>query len=370
MGLHIQKLTDLADLKVYFLRYYYRFLCHELRDGVKVLCNKAAAIVCIQYICVNNIVMQSEFQFIASLKEKYALSRVGDDCAVLPSSSVHDLVITADMLVENVDFRLEWMPADSLGHKALAVSLSDIAAMGAQPEWAMVSLAVPADLWNDGSIERFYEGWFRLARNFGVELVGGDISRTVGPLVVDSIVGGRVQRGKAIFRSNARPGDSIYVTGSLGGAAGGLRLLEVNHLPQSKAPELIQRQIEPHPQLKVAKLLQEMNIARAMIDISDGLSSDLGHICSASEVGANIYADSLPVDPNLAEYFGSDECIQMALNGGEDFELLFTSCEKNISLPDTASITLIGEVTANAGIIELIGDGKTSIITPKGYRHF
>jgi len=314
--------------------------------------------------------MPDEFQFIAGLKRKFDLNRIGDDCAVLPFSADSDLIVTADMLVENVDFRFEWASPESLGHKALAVSLSDIAAMGGEPLWALISIAVPKERWDDGSLDLFYDGWHRLALSFGVELVGGDVSRTEGQFVVDSVVGGQVPRGKAILRSGARPGDSIYVTGSLGGAAGGLRLLEEGDNSRPGSTALLRRQLNPQPQVNIAKYLQSEHDITSMIDVSDGLSSDLRHICTASNVGAKIEAELLPVDVGLAEYFGIEESMQMALNGGEDFELLFTSRKNNISSVESGTITRIGEVTSNVGIIEFIRQGKNCILDPGGYRHF
>lgn len=314
--------------------------------------------------------MPTEFEFIQNLKQRYGLRHVGDDCAVLPKDASTDQVVTADMLVENVDFRLEWTTPEALGQKALAVSLSDVAAMGAEPKWAMVSIAAPEQLWKSGLLERFYEGWFMLAHKYGVELVGGDVSGTPDGLVIDSIVGGEVPRGMAVLRSGARPGDSIYVSGSLGGAAGGLELLESGVGVTSENAKIIEKQLKPRPQIELGKLLQELQIATSLIDISDGLSSDLAHICKASGVGARIYAERLPVDKDLRTFFADNEAFLMALNGGEDFELIFTSREKNISLPENVQNTRIGEITANAGNIELIDDEKSVILEPKGYRHF
>jgi thiamine-monophosphate kinase len=280
------------------------------------------------------------------------------------------LVVTADLLVENIDFRLEWTTPEYLGHKSLAVSLSDVAAMGARPAWAMLTAAVPDVLWKSDFLDRFYEGWFSLARNHGVELVGGDVSRSPDKLVIDSIVGGEVAKGSAILRSGAKSGDSIFVGGSLGGAAGGLKLLEKAAEIRDTARELVLRQLKPGPQLTLANLLHSLNIVTSMIDISDGLSSDLRHICDGSGVGARIDAGMVPVDPGLAEYFPPGECLDMALNGGEDFELLFTANSKNISGVENHPLTRIGEITANIGVIELIRQGKSENLEPKGYRHF
>ena len=318
--------------------------------------------------------MQTEFEFIDNLKSKYGLDRIGDDCAVLPKDAETDLLLTADMLVEDIDFRLDWTSPEFLGHKALAVSLSDIAAMGGDPKWAMLSIAVAENLWKTDFLDRFYAGWFVLANEHGVKLIGGDISRSPDELVIDSIVGGEVAKGKAILRSTAKPGDIIFVSGTLGGAAGGLKLLEsgaryAETLPESSM-SLVLKQLKPQPQTDLAKLLQLHGIATSMIDVSDGLSSDLFHLCRQSNVGATIYFEQLPINNALIHHFPTVECLQMALDGGEDFELLFTVDEKNISLLNSLDVTLIGEITANGGIVEVTHDGTSSILEPKGYRHF
>ncbi|MBX3294707.1 MAG: thiamine-phosphate kinase [Acidobacteria bacterium] len=315
--------------------------------------------------------MRSEFDFIHHIKKSYGLGRIGDDCAVLPKDSKTDLLITADMLVEDVDFRIGWTTPEFLGHKALAVSLSDIAAMGGQPTFAMLSLGVPERLWKSDFLDRFYAGWHGLARDFGVELVGGDVSRVPEKFVIDSIVLGEVERGRAIPRSGAKPGDKIYVTGSLGGAAGGLKLLESGTRPdqdlRQTVREMIERQLCPAPRLGVSSQLP----ASAMIDLSDGLSSDLGHICEASGAGAVIFAEQIPIDIRLDSIFTSlDEKLHLALDGGEDFELLFTADPKKNLPAEFADLTCIGEITANVGRMELIRDGVASEMKPKGFQHF
>lgn len=317
--------------------------------------------------------MRSEFEFIENIRKTYSLKAIGDDCAVLPKDAVSDQVITADLLIEDVDFRLDRTDAELLGHRALAVSLSDIAAMGAEPSWAMLTLGVPEELWKSGFLDDLYRGYWRLADKYGVTIAGGDISRSPDKLVIDSIAGGTVPRGQAVLRSAARPGDIIFVTGKLGGAAGGLKLLDRgSRLENRRSDErgLLLRQLKPEPQLAIAKLLQQQHLAASMIDLSDGLSSDLAHICRESGVGASIDAGQIPIDPDLAEFFTETECFEMAVSGGEDFELLFTSAEKNISAIENLGATAIGTVTANTGIIELNNGSETTVLRPQGFQHF
>ena len=318
--------------------------------------------------------MRSEFDFINNLKSKYSLGLIGDDCAVLPKNGKTDLVVTADLLVEDIDFRLDWTTPEFLGHKALAVSLSDIAAMGASPVWAMLSIGVPENVWKTDFIDRFYEGWFTLAKEFDVELVGGDVSRTPEKIVIDSIVGGEVAKGKAILRSGAKPGDSIFVTGKLGGAAGGLMLLETGFRYADSSEcrrQMIAKQLRPVPQITSGKYLLNNGIATAMIDLSDGLSSDLHHLCRASGVGARINVQDIPILPALSDInVAKDQMLAMAIHGGEDFELLFTANEKNLSVPNLPAVQRIGEITENVGTIEIVNGKEISSLPSRGYRHF
>lgn len=318
--------------------------------------------------------MVSEFEFIENIKSNYGLERVGDDCAVLPKDEQTDQLLTTDLLVEDVDFRLEWTTPEFLGHKALAVSLSDIAAMGGTPTWAMLSIGIPRTLWNTNFVDKFYEGWFALADKHRVELIGGDLSRSPDKLVIDSIVGGEVEKGRAILRSTAKPGDAILVTGSLGGAGGGLKLLEgglrFNKTLPFDAKNLVKRQLQPQPQLPTANILFALGLAMSMIDISDGLSSDLDHLCTQNNVGARIDANRIPIDSNLVSEFSNEQSLKMALESGEDFELLFTTAKENISSLEKLDVTQIGEITSNVGIVELIAEGKSRILVPRGFRHF
>jgi thiamine-monophosphate kinase len=319
--------------------------------------------------------MRSEFEFIQNIKSRYSLAKVGDDCAVLHKDGQIDLLITSDMLAEDIDFRPGWTTPEFLGHKSLAVSLSDIAAMGGEPKFAMLSIGVSEKLWKTDFVDRLYDGWHKLAREFDVELVGGDISRVPDSLVIDSTVLGGVAHGTAILRSGARPGDSIFVTGYLGGAAAGLQMLEKGEKFGDALAEprrhLLLRQLQPLPQVRTGKALHEMHLPTAMLDISDGLSSDLEHLVVASGVGAKIFADRIPVDPAItAVAMLKSDALDLALHGGEDLELLFTTRPEKTSTALDLGFHHIGEITEEVGNIELVHDGKVSRVEPKGYRHF
>ena len=315
--------------------------------------------------------MTSEFEFISNLKDHFNLSKIGDDCAVLPSTAKKDLVITTDLLVEDIDFRLKWAKPEFIGHKALTVSLSDVAAMGAKPVWSMISIGIPHNVWKTDFVDAFYEGYMHLAKKFNIELIGGDVSKTPDKIVIDSIVAGEVEKGKAVLRSTAKPGDLLFVTGKLGGAAMGLNLFEqgVRYKEESNSLEnnLLTKQLKPLPQN--GEILA--NIATSMIDLSDGLSNDLAHICHASAVGAKIYENKIPIDSDLQKYTDDfNRQIDLALNGGEDFELLFTVNPKNRSNKILKDFHHIGKITERVGNIELINDNESVVLPPKAFTHF
>jgi thiamine-monophosphate kinase len=319
--------------------------------------------------------MPTEFEFIDHLRQKYALKRIGDDCAVLPKDSTTDLVLTTDLLVEDIDFRLDWSKPEFIGHKALAVSLSDVAAMGARPVWSMVSIGVPEKIWKTDFVDGFYAGYLNLAKQIGVELIGGDVSKTPDKIVVDSIAAGEVMKGNAVLRAGAEVGDLIFVTGELGGAALGLKLLEGGErFEKSDLKNLLLRQLAPTPQSAIGQILGAKNLVSAMIDLSDGLSSDLAHLCRASQTGAKIFAEKIPVESKILDFKGEFDQTSFALHGGEDFELLFTvEPKKKFQLAKelkNRQISHLGEITANVEIIELIDGQKTLILEPEGFRHF
>jgi len=318
---------------------------------------------------------------------------IGDDAAIFRSGAKTDTVVTADLLVEDVDFRLKTCQPAALGQKALAVSLSDIAAMGARPRWALLSVGVPPKVWKTGFLDEFYEGFFRLAREHDVTLIGGDVSRTPGRVVIDSIVLGEVERGRAVMRSGARVGDQIFVTGSLGGAAAGLRLLEGASAQADEAArrsyfygaaDLVGRQTRPAPRVEWGAMLGGMRLATAMIDISDGLASDLGHLCRESRVGARVHADLLPINRLLTDDRAlrrnplarelRSKALSLATQGGEDFELLFTVRQRDVAkLPRELGgvpATWIGEIRERKFGMKIVRDEKDHTFEPRGFEHF
>lgn len=334
--------------------------------------------------------MKSEFEFINGLKSKYNLSKIGDDAAVLPKDDKTDLVISTDMLVEDIDFRLDWSKPVFVGHKVAVASTSDVYAMGGFPKYSLVSIGIPEKLWKTDFVDRFYDGYlghgYYLGHNYmghNVELIGGDISKTPDKVVVDSIVLGEVEKGKAMLRSTAQVGDLIFVNGELGSASAGLKLLENGiRLDDSAATwqvNFLNDQLQP----RVAGLdYKFVEFANSMIDISDGLSSDLMHICKASKVGAKIYANKIPVDhrlkrigkKNFKKFLSENlDKLDFALHGGEEFKLLFTvkpSVFKKYSEKFLSRFHHIGEIAEAPEIIELIRDGESEILEPKGFQHF
>jgi thiamine-monophosphate kinase len=310
---------------------------------------------------------------------------IGDDAAIIQQQSGRETVITTDLLIEEIDFRLNSTTPWLLGYKALAVSLSDIAAMGARPRYALLSIGIPRQIWDTNFTDEFYEGFFALAETYRVALIGGDVSRTLERIVIDSIVIGEAARGRSVRRSGARPGDHIFVTGALGGAAAGLRLLEHGSRLQTKPSsssrsqaieQLILRQLRPAPRVPWGALLGEEHLATAMIDISDGLSSDLTHLCRESNVGARIDAARIPIDPPVIDLCGRRalDPLLLALHGGEDFELLFTIHPRDLKwLPrglGDVPVTYLGDVTNDAGHIQIAEGSHVWDLEPGGFIHF
>lgn len=244
---------------------------------------------------------------------------MGDDCAVLDVPSGFETLITTDFSLEGVHFRRELHPADTVGHRCLTRGLSDIAAMGGEPVAAFLSLAVPGGI-NPRWIDQFLEGMLQLAKKHGVVLAGGDTAESPAGIMADIVVFGIVPVGRAIPRSGARTHDRIYVTGELGAPVALLEEMLATPGRKLKAASYPEH-FYPQPQLAVARYLRENNIASAMIDISDGLSIDLRHICEQSGVGAVIHANAVPV----ASLDRHEVELRHALHGGDEYQLLFTA---------------------------------------------
>jgi thiamine-monophosphate kinase len=291
---------------------------------------------------------------------------IGDDCAILQIPDGHQALVTTDFSLEGIHFRREWHPPEVVGHRCLARGLSDIAAMGGTPVAAFLSLALPQNL-RQPWVDRFIKGLLRLADRFNVTLAGGDTAQSPGGILADMVVIGSVPKGKAIRRSGARPGDRIYVTGALGGAASALKCLFAGKkLRQADFP----RHFDPVPRIEVGQFLLEKGLASAMIDLSDGLSTDLGHICEESGVGAEIQAPAIPCASVGKPAHQVD--LQLALHGGDDYELLFTGPRGKQVPPRIAGvgITQIGHVTRQKHIILMNDQGVGSELHPQGWEHF
>jgi len=298
---------------------------------------------------------------------------IGDDAAWVDNPSGSSLV-TADLLIENVHFDLKWISLVDLGFKALAVNLSDIAAMGGVPAYAVLSLGIPANF-DSKNIDDFYRGIGALAQPSRVAVVGGDLS-VAKSLIIAVCVIGHAPRCP-IRRDGAAAGDDIYVTGTLGDSALGLKLLQRgrSHDKKQTAAKLLARHRRPTPRLAAGARIAKENLATAMIDVSDGLLQDLGHICQASGTGAVILHEQLPLSAAYRSLCGKDGT-RHALSGGEDYELLFCARRlnrariKKLSHRARLPITRIGTCVAERGVVVVDGLGKAISLEAQGHDHF
>jgi thiamine-monophosphate kinase len=323
--------------------------------------------------------MDSEEKLIERVRRRFSRSGprvrvgIGDDAAVLRPGPGADWVVTTDAFLENVHFLRKIHPAESAGYKALARATSDIAAMGARPRCFFLTVGLPDALsgkWLDG----FLDGMSRAARRFGLVLAGGDTTRY--PSFIASLtVMGETKLGRAILRSGARPGDLLCVSGALGEAELGLQLIQRRLHRQKRWADLLKKQFHPEPRLALGEWLVARRVASSMIDTSDGLSTDLGHLCEASGVGALVQSARLPVVriPKDLRRLGLD-ARDLALHGGEDYELLFTVPRKSAArLPPRLGglpITVIGEITRQKKIQVLDESGKLSPLLAGGWDPF
>ena len=283
-----------------------------------------------------------------------------------------DILVTTDFTLEGIHFRRDWHPAESVGHRCLARGLSDIAARGGEPVAAFLSLALPRDL-PQSWVGRFARGLIGLAERYGVTLAGGDTAESPNGILADIVVVGTVPKGKSVLRSRARAGDRIYVSGELGGSAAAVWVMRKEMLKKSKRkpnPREYLRHFFPEPRVELGRVLREKGLASAMIDTSDGLSTDLAHICEESGVGAEIAAELIPrasVGKPLREVD-----LQLALHGGEDYELLFTASPgKHVpSRIAGVPITHIGHITRGRKIFLRNRDGVGYELQALGWEHF
>jgi len=292
---------------------------------------------------------------------------IGDDCAVLRLAPGRESLVTTDFSLEGIHFRRDWHPPESVGYRCLARGLSDIAAMGGDPVAAFLSLALPHDL-PQAWVGRFLRSLIRLAEKFGVTLAGGDTAESPGGILADIVVIGSVPRGKAVLRSGARPGDRIYVSGELGGSAAAVQQMQKN--PKRKlVPTQYGRHFFPEPRIELGRMLRERGIASAMIDTSDGLSTDLAHICDESGVGAEVEAEVIPrasVGRSAREVD-----LALALHGGEDYELLFTSpTKRHVPRIGGVPITQIGHIMRGRKVVLRDRGGVCYELKPQGWEHF
>ena len=305
---------------------------------------------------------------------------IGDDAAVLRVSGENWLLFTADMLVEDVHFSFACAAPEQVGYKALAVNVSDIAAMGGWPAHALISLGVPAAM-PVGVLQGIYAGLRRAADEYGVNIVGGDTVKSPERLIISVALLGLVEAGRAIYRSGARPGDLIFVTGPLGNSAAGLHLCR--HPETTVSPEtaafLRAAHLEPRARVGAGRVLAKTGQVTAADDISDGLAGELHEICRASGVGCRIREEAVPLDPRLREAAraaGRDP-LDWALYGGEDYELVFTvppgeaAQIKNQLEANQEGCYLIGEILPEErGILRVSADNQVIPLEPLGYDHF
>jgi len=325
-----------------------------------------------------------EFGFIDRIARNYPagdasiLKGIGDDTAVIPFSGNSVILLTTDQLIEGFHFCLDTIDGRKLGWKALAVNLSDIAAMGGTPIGFVLSLGIPAERTSVKFLDNFYQGLYWLGNKMGVELLGGDTSEGGERFIINISLLGKACKDKVVYRDGGQDEDDLYVTGRLGDAALGLKLVEAGG-KQKFAGKLLDRHLTPMPRIREGKLLAERKVANAMIDISDGLLADLNHILVQSKIGAEIELSRLPLSKEFQVRAGeyTDNPLSLALGGGEDYELLFSvSSDKRgevarLSRELTCPLTRIGRLSRHInGVVLKDENGRTKKAAPVGYDHF
>ncbi len=325
-----------------------------------------------------------EFGFIERFKPHFNdllsgdIIGIGDDCAIIPANENEDWIVTTDLLMEDVHFLRQSISPFQLGYKSLAVNLSDIAAMGGTPIGSFLSIAIPKDL-DVEYLDRFMEGYHKLSQKYNTALLGGDTTKSLKHLAINVTVIGKCSKGKARKRSDAKIGDVICVTGSLGDSAGGLQLLLDGVRTNTFHDYLLNKHHQPEPQIKEGIFLAKENGVNAMMDISDGISSDLKHILKASKVSAEVDIQSIPISDEFrnesVKY--NWNAIEKATSGGEDYELLLTvdpkdydRVSKDFKMQFLKPLIKIGTITEGNPEINWTDKGKIIELSASGFNHF
>ncbi len=333
-----------------------------------------------------------EFGFIERFKPHFedlligGVIGIGDDCAIISANDQEDWIVTTDLLMEDVHFLRDAITPFQLGYKSLAVNLSDIAAMGGEPIASFLSIAIPNDL-NVEYLDEFMRGYHDLSAKYKTALLGGDTTKSLKHLAINVVVIGKCAKGKACKRSDAKPGDVVCVTGNLGDSAGGLQVLleKLNDVcrnthENSVFNALLQKHHMPEPQIKEGLFLARQEGVNAMMDISDGIASDLKHILKASKMSGEVQLDFIPISDSLSQLSKEQnwDTLKMAVSGGEDYELLLTVAsdrfqeiqekfEKEFNKP----LMKIGSIKQGGKpLIHWVKDGKEINMSAHGFNHF
>lgn len=320
-----------------------------------------------------------EFGFIERIARRVPAAEgvrlgIGDDCAVTVPPPGEVLLTTSDLLIEEVHFRRQWCDLRDLGRKSVAVNVSDIAAMGGTPRHLYLGLGVPEQTTVE-ELDTFMAGLLAEAETYGLTLVGGDTCRSPGPLLIAITVEGSVAEGELVTRAGAQAGDALYVSGTLGDSALGLALLQARQEPD---PFLARRHHLPRARVELGRELARRGVASAMIDLSDGLAGDLGHIVKASGVGARVEREALPLSESFRRRLQREDGLwSLALSGGEDYELLFTvPPQRQDAVPEVAAttgvaLTRIGQIVTPDHGVTLLGRRDEELPWPQaGFNHF
>jgi len=326
-----------------------------------------------------------EFGFIESIKDDCHFSMetlvkgIGDDCAVIGPYDDRYLILTTDLLIEDVHFIMDQINPVDLGKKSMAVNVSDIAAMGGSPLHSLVSIAVPQSV-PFAVLQDIYQGMKDVCRSYRFNILGGDTSASRDRLMINVALIGEVPQKEILYRNGAKKGDRIYVTGSLGDSAAGLKILKGEiKAPGGNKDYFLEAHHLPRPEINIGRRIARSGLANAMIDISDGLVADLGHICQASGLGARIYKESIPLSEELKKLSAvSDfDAYELALYGGEDYKLLFTApaakasqLEELFKDGQNGHLYPIGEIIAGHEIRMIFEETREKVLTIKGYDHF